>query len=276
MKALINVLKIIGVFFVLLVLVILSQVLGQLWHFIHMGGLEYILHGLTYGVVALLLIKLFVNKGLKKDLAYFRINHFRIYLLPLGLAILAPIIAIGSTLLFVPGEFVMTDLDNGIAFFKMFIEIVFTGGIIAPIVEETMFRGVLLKYIEDKTNIVVAIGVPSFLFGLVHILNGISSVTEFFLLIIAGTTVGIMFGVTAYLYHSIWASCIIHMFWNMSDLIHITTEKENYGFVQYIMDTNHPLFTGGGYGVDTSIFAIISYIIVIAVLLIVHKMKKTV
>ncbi|MBC8669229.1 CPBP family intramembrane metalloprotease [Staphylococcus pseudintermedius] len=42
----------------------------------------------------------------------------------------------------------------------------------ASIVEEIVFRGVLLKYIEDKANIATAIIVTFILFALVHLFNG--------------------------------------------------------------------------------------------------------
>ncbi|CAD7358577.1 hypothetical protein HMPREF1208_01660 [Staphylococcus sp. HGB0015] len=51
----------------------------------------------------------------------------------------------------------------------MLIEAVFIGGIVAPIVEEMMFRGVLLQYIEVKTNRVWAIGITSALFGFIYL-----------------------------------------------------------------------------------------------------------
>ena len=48
------------------------------------------------------------------------------------------------------------------------------------------------------------------LFGAIHLLNGGLNVTSFFLLLISGSLVGIMFGLATYKFNTIWASITLH------------------------------------------------------------------
>lgn len=156
MKYLINALKIIGTILLLFLVVVLAQNIGIVWHALHLHSFKYILHGITYLVVALLLFKLVANKVYKRNLAYFRITRFKFIKVCVLLGLLLPIAVTSFYLIFIPGHWVVTDLKSNQEYSAMLIEIFFLGGIVAPIVEEMMFRGFLLKYIEKKTNIYCA------------------------------------------------------------------------------------------------------------------------
>ncbi|MBF2037496.1 CPBP family intramembrane glutamic endopeptidase [Staphylococcus schleiferi] len=150
----------------------------------------------------------------------------------------------------------------------MLIEAVFIGGIVAPIVEEMMFRGVLLQYIEVKTNRVWAIGITSALFGFIYLFNGKLVGLDFVLLIVGGTMVGVMFGITVYTFNSIWASVILHALWNLTGgLFQIVTAKSDSGLGQYVIQVQNPLITGGQYGIDASVISILGYAGVILMML---------
>ena len=114
----------------------------------------------------------------------------------------------------------------------MLFEIIVLGGICAPI-EELTVRGLLMGYIEKKANITFAIIVTSVLFALVHLFNGGMSGVSLILLVVSGT-VGILYGMTAYKFNSIWPSvlCICR---NLSDFVHIATHNDDYGVIQYII-----------------------------------------
>ncbi|WP_238989593.1 hypothetical protein [Staphylococcus ursi] len=68
MKIIVNILKITGMSLLLFFISVFAQNLGILWHLIHFFTLEYVLHGLTYLVVAFLHVKLLINKVLKQRL----------------------------------------------------------------------------------------------------------------------------------------------------------------------------------------------------------------
>lgn len=252
---------------ILFIISVFAQNLGILWHIFSLYTLEYVLHGLTYLLVSVGLVKLLVNKILKNKLSYYRVTTFKIYLLCLILGLLLPIIVITVYFVFISGDIIVTQFASKKDYIEMIISVLFISGIVAPIVEEITFRGVLLKYIEDKTNIFVAIILTSVLFSLVHLFNGKLVGVDFYLLIIAGTIAGIMYGIASYKYSSIWASISLHMFWNIGGIFVITNSKEDYGILQYIINSSNVFITGGDYGMDASIISIVGYSLVIVVLL---------
>lgn len=267
MKVLINILKIVGLSIILFIISVFAQNIGILWHIFSLYTLEYLLHGLTYLIVTIGLVNLLVKKGLKNTLSYYRITTFKIYPLCLILGLVLPIIVITVYFVFISGDIIVTQFASEKEYIEMIISVLFISGIVAPIVEEIIFRGVLLKYIEDKTNIFVAIISTSVLFSLVHLFNGKLVGLDFYLLIIAGTISGIMYGIACYKYSSIWASISLHMFWNIGGIFVMTNSKEDYGIIQYIINSSNVFITGGGYGTDASIISILSYMLVIVILL---------
>ena len=273
MKSLGVILKIIGMSVILFIISVLAQNLGILWHMFSLYTLEYVLHGLTYLIMTIILVKVLVNKGLKNTLSYYRVTDFKIYPLCLILGLLLPIIIMTIYFVFIPGNIFVTQLESTKDYIEMTISVVFITGIVAPIVEEIIFRGVLLKYIEDKTNITFAILSTSILFSLVHLFNGKLVGIDFYLLIIAGTIAGLMYGIACYKYNSIWASVLLHMFWNIGGIFIITNIRVDYGILQYIINSNNVFLTGGDYGMDASIISILGYMLVTVVLLLSRNSK---
>ncbi|RIL82778.1 CPBP family intramembrane metalloprotease [Staphylococcus cohnii] len=267
MKSLLVVLKIVGISIILFIISVLAQNLGILWHIFSFYALEYVLHGLTYLIVTVYLVKLLVYKCLKKTISYYRITSFKIYPLCLMLGLLLPVAVMTFYFVLFSGNIFVPKFDSTKEYIEMLISVVFISGIVAPIVEEIVFRGVLLKYIEDKTNIYVAIISTSVLFSLVHLFNGKLVGIDFYVLIIAGTIAGIMYGIACYKYSSIWASVLLHMFWNIGGIFVVTNSKEDYGILQYIINSSNVFITGGEYGMDASIMSISGYFVVIVVLL---------
>ena len=127
--------------------------------------------------------------------------------------------------------------------------------------QELTVRGLLMGYIEKKANITFAIIVTSVLFALVHLFNGGMSGVSLILLVVSGT-VGILYGMTAYKFNSIWPSvlCICR---NLSDFVHIATHNDDYGVIQYIIKVKNILLTGGAYGNTSSLIAIVLFVIAI-------------
>ncbi|MCS4485868.1 CPBP family intramembrane glutamic endopeptidase [Staphylococcus americanisciuri] len=206
-----NILKIIGMALLVFVISVFAQNLGILWHIFRWHGLEYLLHGITHLIVTLLIIKLLVNKGLKKELSDYRVTKIRIYSLSWGLGIILPIVINLIYIIFIPGKLMMTQLNTSTDYIELLISIIFISGIVAPIVEEMVFRGILLKYIEEKTNIIFAMVLSSFLFSIVHLFNGKLVGIDLYLLILAGFTAGMLYATATYLFNSIWAGIAMHV-----------------------------------------------------------------
>ncbi|WP_085060226.1 CPBP family intramembrane glutamic endopeptidase [Staphylococcus haemolyticus] len=263
MSLIIKYLKIIGVIILTFVLTVIAQNIALLWHLLYLKSFETILHGITYVGLTFLFIKLLINKGFKEKLSDYRINLPKCKLGYLSVGLLIPIINIIIYCVFIPGHFEITKADTVIEYLEMLFEIIVLGGICAPIAEELTVRGLLMGYIEKKANIIFAIIVTSVLFALVHLFNGGMSGVSLILLVVSGTVAGILYGLTAYKFNSIWPSVFMHMCWNLSDFVHITTHNDDYGVIQYIIKVKNILLTGGAYGNTSSLVAIVLFVIAI-------------
>lgn len=138
----------------------------------------------------------------------------------------------------------------------------------AGILEEMLFRGFIMKLLENRWNKYIAILIPSFIFSLVHIPSMKTFTIEgVALLIISGTLVGIMFSLITYRGKSIGNSIIMHALWNfvlITNIFHITTVQGAYGepIFSIIIDSDSLLLTGGEFGIEASLAAIIGYLFV--------------
>ena len=172
---------------------------------------------------------------------------------------------------FIIGDSTMTALNTG----EIIAAVIYSAiaALKAGVLEEMLFRGYILKFLELKWGKVVAVLIPSFLFSLMHIPSMDEfSVAGILLLVISGTLVGIMFSLITYKGNSISNSSLLHAVWNfvfVTDMIHITTAQGIYGepVFSIIIPSDHVLVTGAGFGVEASIIAIIGYLSVCGVVI---------
>ena len=175
------------------------------------------------------LFRLYTTKRLHLKLSDFGIT-FRIKNWGIGLAVLLPAVVIVV--------FLMTGakLEVNECSFGRTLLIIIASAMIAlksGILEEMLFRGFIMKLLESRWNKYVAIFVPSFIFGLVHIPSMETFTVEgVVLLIVSGTLVGMMFSLAAYAGKSVANSMLLHGIWNfvmITDILHITTKEGIYG-----------------------------------------------
>ncbi|MCJ1661174.1 CPBP family intramembrane metalloprotease [Staphylococcus sp. NRL 18/288] len=202
-------LKIIGVIILSFILTVVAQNIAILWHLLNLHSFETVLHAITYVVLTFVFVKLIINKLFKDTLANYRINKFQFNKSYIIIGLLIPIVMFLIFICFVPGHFEITKTNNMTEYLEMLFEIVVLGGICAPIAEELVTRGLLMGYIEKKTNITFAIIVTSVLFASVHLFNGWMSGVSLILLLSGGIIAGILYGLTAYKFNSIWASALL-------------------------------------------------------------------
>ncbi len=211
---------------------------------------------------------LYTAKVVKMKMDFFRIN-MNIRFWGIVTSILLPAYVILVFLIF--GKAKMASFG-----FEETVLVVITSIITAlkaGITEEMLFRGYIMKILEDRWNKYVAVLAPSFIFSLLHIpAMEYFSVAGIILLIIGGTLVGAMFSVITYKGNSIANSAIIHSAWNfaiVTDVLHITTEQGQYHnpIFSIIIPDSSALLTGAGFGVEVSIIAIIGYAFILLVLL---------
>lgn len=225
--------------------------------------------------VTLLLFYQYSKRVLHSDMSFFRISVPKIKLIDVVLALLLPIIVIVSYI-FIGKPSVSNNLTrDGIV---SIILLALYRALKAGILEEVLFRGFILKLVESKWNKYVAIIAPSLIFSLVHIpsMQTFSSV-GLLLLLGSGTLVGVMFSLMTYKNSSILSSALTHIIWNftmISNVFYFGKEANDKAIFSITISSENPLFTGGDFGIESSIIAIIAYFIISIIILLCMKCSQ--
>lgn len=248
-----------------ILVLIISQVVAQLSASVLVftkapDGICNIAAGILYLLLAYFLLKLFAEKLLKIDLGSLGIPRFHIKAKWIVVAIALPVIIVAIYLL-MPGKFISSDMDEIQVFSTLSAGIAFTG-IAAGFVEEMVFRGFILNLLKTRWNRRVAIILPSVLFGAVHIIGMDFSVSSCLLVLAAGTMVGIMFSLIALESGSIWNGGIVHCLWNIIIIgggLTVSEAADPYAVMTYVLDTKNFAITGGEFGIESSVIAVLGY-----------------
>ena len=251
----------IAAIFVLVFSQIGAQLIASVFHLIGISiGICNIIAGIIYIVLSYFLLNALVSKFLKTDIKILRISVTVKWMI---VAIALPVIVKGIFLL-LPGEFVSSGMDKNQIFTTLSAGIVFTG-IAAGLVEEMVFRGVIMSLIRERWNIKAAILVPSVLFASVHLIGMNFSALSCILVLVAGTMVGIMFSMIAMESDSVWNGGIVHSIWNIIIIgggLSISEKANEYSVMTYVLDSKSFAITGGEFGIEASVIALIGYIVV--------------
>ena len=216
-------------------------------------------------------LKILIERLLKVPLHTLRFRKFKINQTGIIIGVLLPAVVVISYLL-MQGEWKTLETST-----IQKIEIAVTGicfySISAGIVEEMVFRGVIMGLLEKWKKIKIAIITPSVLFGLLHVFNGKLNLMSFIQLLIAGTVVGILFSLIAYNYNNFWNNALVHALWNASTIgvMHIGTTIYENSVYTYVIKSKSFLITGGDFGIEASIISISAYLIFI--IFIILRMK---
>ena len=136
-------------------------------------------------------------------------------------------------------------------------------GLGAGIVEEAIFRGVFFTVLERLMGRWAAVLLPSVLFAALHLIGRPMDLPSFLQLMIAGSLVGILFSLVTLENNSIWSAALMHGVWNLvmvGGLLHIGTVADSDVWVQYLLDSDSLLLTGGDFGIEASIVSIVVYL----------------
>ncbi|MDE7428139.1 MAG: CPBP family intramembrane metalloprotease, partial [Lachnospiraceae bacterium] len=216
-----------------------------------------------YAASSYIMVCLLCTKSLKEDMKIFCVPECRIKAKWAVTAVLLPVL-VSVVYLLLPGSIVVNALDTGtkLAFVTRGI---FLAGLGAGVVEEMLFRGLLMNVVIKKCGRAVGIFAPSVLFASLHIIGMNFSLLSCVQVMVAGTMVGIMFSLIALEGQSIWNSAIVHAVWNMIIIgggLVIGTELDEYSICSYVLETRSFLLTGGEFGIESSVVSIIGYLVV--------------
>ena len=259
--------------FVLVFSQIGAQLIASVFHLTGISiGICNIIAGIIYILLSYFLLNVLVSKFLKTDI---RIFHITVNVKWIIAAIALPVIVKGIFLL-LPGEFVSSGMDKNQIFTTLSSGIVYTG-IAAGLVEEMVFRGVIMSLIRERWNTKVAILVPSVLFASVHLIGMNFSAMSCILVLAAGTMVGIMFSMIAMESDSVWNSGIVHSIWNIIIIgggLGISEKVNEYSVMTYVLDSKSFAITGGEFGIEASVIALIGYVVVTLIAFVMIKRRQ--
>lgn len=225
--------------------------------------------------VLLILTLFYILKILKLPLRDFRICKPQNLIAWFLCAIALPLAVSCFFILFTPGTFASSALDHD-RVIQLILRAILGTCLTAGITEELIFRGFILHLLEMRWGKTIAVFVPSVLFGLLHIFNmDAPDVIDILMLVIAGTGVGIMFSLITIHGSSIWSSAIVHGIWNLiiiGGILEIGVKPYSSIFT-YTLESKSNLLTGGAFGIESSLPAVIGYGVVIMILLILNRKK---
>lgn len=225
--------------------------------------LYHIVGGLLYAASAYCMVWLFCTKYLKEEMDAFCIPKCRIQIKWAVAAVFLPVL-VSTVYLLLPGSFVQNPVDTEVKL-AFVTRGIFLAGLGAGVVEELLFRGLLMNVVIKKCGRTVGILAPSVLFASLHIIGMDFSPLSCLQVMAAGTLVGVMFSLIALEGRSVWNSALVHAVWNMIIIgggLTIGTEVNEYAVSSYVLRTRAFLLTGGDFGIESSAVAIIGYLAV--------------
>lgn len=142
------------------------------------------------------------------------------------------------------------------------------------VMEELLFRGVLLRLLDELAGPWIALGVSAALFGAMHMINpGATLWTGTAIAVEAGLMLGAAYLVT----RSLWLPIGLHLGWNFasSGIFGTAVSGVDHGGSVFTSTTSGPyLLTGGGFGPEASVVAVV-LCTVLTVLFLVRFRKKS-
>lgn len=173
------------------------------------------------------------------------------------------------------GHWQVADMDGGMLAYTLTDALLYYG-LATGVAEEVLFRGVIMTALEKRWNRGVAIVVPSVLFALSHLIGTRLDLLSALQLLAAGTLVGVLFSLVAYVSGSLWNSVLLHGVWNavlVGGLVHIGPEASDLFLVNYVQKSTHFAVTGGDFGIEASLFALLAYALAILAALVQGKRR---
>ena len=271
-----NVGKNIGVILLSIVVLAIGQIVqGLAYKLFSQYYLQLIISSTIRIVTTVVLAWLVSSKLLKMDAKELGLKigktEIKYMLISVGLPVFVLVfyayILPGKAYIAKPGEFV-----------KSLITAFFSVGITAGICEEVIFRGMIFRYMKKTLGTKAAIIVPSVLFACVHITNMETfDVVDLLILLLAGSSVAVMFTMFTYvsdsllpgaLTHTLWNTLIIGGFFGIGEIVN-GTANESYIIIPIMSSSK--FLTGGNFGVEAAIPASVGYILATVLIIIISK-----
>ncbi|MEO7815060.1 MAG: CPBP family intramembrane glutamic endopeptidase [Sphingomicrobium sp.] len=131
-----------------------------------------------------------------------------------------------------------------------------TMGVVPAVMEETLFRGIMFRHLEDFGGTWFALALTSALFGVAHIFNPNATYFSSFAIAVEA---GIMLGGAYMLTRSLWLPMGIHAAWNFTqgEIYDVPVSGiDQHGLVVAKM-SGPEILSGGTFGLEASVIALV-------------------
>jgi len=279
MNLLKNIGKNIGVILLSLVVFILGTVVENVFgSFINNFYLKLIIPCILRCAFTLVFAWFVSKKVLKIEADELGVKAKKIDFILIILAIALPVLVLAFYAFILPGKAYIAREEM---FWQYLTYAIFGVGLSAGITEEVIFRGMIFRYMKKTLGTKVAIIVPAVLFACLHIMNMMTfDVVDLVLLILAGSSVAVMFTFMALSSDSIYPGAIAHTLWNalviggVFGVGEIVNGMVNDSYIIIPVESTSKILTGGNFGVEAAVPAIVGYILVSIICFILYK-KRT-
>lgn len=238
-------------------------------------GIQMMVIAFFYILAVTLSLKIILKKGFQLTLSDVRIDRGRISLFTILSGISSVSFVVLSYIFLVNGQFVINNLSP-IQTFNTFAQTFFFIGLGASITEEFVFRGVAMGLVEKKWGVKAAIAMPNLIWSVLHIISSdLSDLTGTFIRVASTTYVGIIFSIVTIKTNTIWNAVFLHSIWNYAStgIIFISTKGKEESPLNFIIESDNPLITGGAFGMDGSVISMVGFSLLLVAYL--YKYRAT-
>lgn len=236
-----------------------------------------VLSSLLRIVLLFLLLSLYCKKVLRISLRECRVSKPKSLGIWILCAILLPLLVSAFFIFLTPGKWEVHNIALDKRYYRLTAAL-FKSCLAAGITEELVFRGFIMRMLEARWGKVTAVLAPSILFGALHIPSmGTFHVADALLLLVAGTSVGIMFSMIVYQSGSIWASALVHGIWNLiiiGKVLDISTQPARNSLYAYTLYSDATFLTGGSFGIEASLPVVFAYGLVFLLAFMMYRQRK--
>lgn len=141
-------------------------------------------------------------------------------------------------------------------------------------VEEVLFRGILFRQIEERAGTWPALAVSATLFGLLHLINDPTAIGGALAIVAAGLMAGTAYVAT----RALWLPIGLHLGWNFAEggIFGVPVsgaDSSTLGLLRGVFD-GPAVLTGGDFGPEASLFAVLASLLATAYLLRVARRRS--
>ena len=243
---------ILGLLVCIIVFIIAQQVTSKLLEFIDVGkNFRNLFKGLISSIAVIIAYRYFFWKYEKRVITEFSCHNV-IGNIVIGLLIGTTLQVLTILIIYLADGFDIIAVNP-----LSYMVIPFTVAFSVAIFEEILIRGIIFRIAEEKLGTYLSLILSSIIFGALHLANPNSTI---FSALCVGVEAGLLMG-AAYIYkRNLWFPIAIHFAWNFTQsgiFGAVSSGNENTTSLMTTEITGNSLITGGAFGPEATIQAII-------------------